>query len=929
MPDWLSYVKQHLDVSSLTPAREAEIVEDLARQLEDVYLEALARGDTEDAAAAAARGQITDWDSFACDIYRTNRHCLRSRLAGWTDAAESAAVAPVGRSPALTRIASGLALDLVQALRGLWKQPAFAVVVIATLALGVGANTAIFTLLDQVMLRQLPVENPQELVLFNYQGPNPGRLVGNGRYAFSYPMYKDFRDRNPGLVAVLARFQTAVTMLHGARAERVRAELVSGNYFAVLGLGPSTGRLFTAADDVIPGGHPVAVLSHGLWTRRFGADPGIVGQPIRLNGYPMTVIGVAPSGFAGTEVGAPPDLFVAITMKAVMTPTWDTLDNRRSQWVHVMGRLRPDVSREQAEAGMKVVFRQAREREVLELTAAPERLRKRFVETPLSLRPGDRGLSPLRDQFSTPLVVLMGMVGLVLLIACANVANLLMARAPARQREVAIRLALGASAGRIVRRLLAESLLLALAGGVAGVVLAMWTGRLLLGVLRGDGARALTATPDARVLGFAVLVSFATALLFGLVPALQVARPSLVDSLKEDGGRVVPAGHVRLRKSLVVAQVALSLLLLVGAGLFARSLWNLRSLDTGFDATRVVTFSVDPVLSGYDRTRAIAFYQRLHQEFQRMPGVSAASMATVAPLTDTFTMSTVRVEGYEPRDGEDMNCHVNRVGPDYFRTLEVALVAGRDFTERDGADAPSVAIVSEKMARELCGNLDAVGRRIGFSSPTDIEIVGVVKDSKDNLLRDDIARVVYMPYAQDDELGQMTFFVRLSPGVSGEAIRQVVERTDPTIPVFDLKSMEAQKSESLFVERMITLLSMAFGALATLLAAVGIYGVMGYTVARRTREIGLRMALGAARGRVLWLVMREVVVLTAIGACIGVPVALAAGRLVESQLFGISPTDPLTLVGAAVMLLGVALFAGYVPASQAARVDPLQALRHG
>jgi predicted permease len=931
MPDWLSYVRQHLDVSNLTPAREAEIVEDLARQLEDLYTEALARGETEDAAAAAARGQITDWDSFACDLYRTNRQCLQSALTGWTEAAEAAATAPAGRSRALTRMTSGLALDLAQALRALWKQPAFTVVVVATLALGVGANTAIFTLLDQVMLRALPVENPQALVLFGYRGPNSGRVMNDGTHAFSYPMYKDLRDRNPELVAVLARFQTAVTLLHGTRAERVQAELVSGNYFAVLGLGPAIGRLLAAADDVVPGGHPVVVLSHGLWIRRFGGDHGIVGRTVRLNGHPMTVVGVAPAGFAGTQVGAPPDLYVPIAMKAAMTPTWDELNRRRAQWLELMGRLRPGVSREQAEAAARVVFRQAREQEVKELTTASASRRKRFVETPLSLEPGARGLSPLRAQFSTPLVLLMGMVGLVLLIACANVANLLMARAPARQREVAIRLALGASAGRIVRRLLVESLLLALAGGVAGIVLAMWTGGLLLGVLPGDGARAFTTAPDGRVLGFAALVSFATSLLFGLVPALQAARPQLVDALKEDGGRVVPGGHARLRKGLVVAQVALSLLLLVGAGLFARSLWNLRALDPGFDTTGVVTFSVDPTLSGYDATRTAAFYRQLQEQLQRTPGVTAASPAAVAPLTDNLMISTVKVEGYQPKDGEDMNPHVNSVGPGYFQTLEMALVAGRDFTERDGADAPNVAIISEKMARVFFGNANPIGRRIGFvqTAPPTIEIVGVVRDSKDNLLRDDIARVVYTPYPQGSELSQMTFFVRLSQGVSADLVRRAVERTGPAIPVFDLKSMEAQKSDSLFVDRMVAMLSMAFGAVATLLAAVGIYGVVSYTVARRTREIGLRVALGAPRGRVLWLVMREVVALTAIGACIGVMVALAASRLVASQLFSLSPTDPLTLVGAAVMLVGVALFAGYVPASRAARVDPLQALRHG
>jgi predicted permease len=931
MPDWIAFVRRHLDLSNLTATREAEIVEEVGRQLDDVYQDALARGCTEDAAARAARNHVADWTSFANDLYRTNRHHLRTRVAGWTDRAEARAHAPAARESLLRRALSGLALDLVQTARELARQPGFASIVIVTLGLGIGANTAIFSLLDQVLLRSLPVERPQELVLLHYSGPNTGRVIGDGARAFSYPMYRDLRDASQGAADLIAWFQTPVNLADGARAARVQAELVSGNYFSVLGLRPAAGRLLTPDDDGAGGGRPAVVLSHALWRQRFGGDREVVGRTIRLNNRPMTVVGVAPANFASTEVGAPPDVYVPVGAKAAMTPTWDELENRRSQWLSIMGRLRPGVTRERAEAALRVTFRQARAEEVKAITRFTEARRKRFVESSLSLSPGWRGVSALREQFSTALVLLMGMVGLVLLIACVNVANLFMARAPARQREVAVRLALGAGAGRIVRRLLVESLLLAAAGGAAGLLLSSWTTGLLLGVLPGAGARAFSPSPDARVLGFAALASALTALVVGLVPALQASRPHMVEALKEDGGRVVSAGHAVLRRALVVAQVALSLLLLVGAGLFARTLLNLRSLDPGFDTARVVTFSVDPTLSGYDTERTLAFYQRLEERLRQAPGVMSAALASVPPLTDSFMISTIKVEGYEPRDGENMNPHVNNVGPGYFRTLGTRFVSGRDFTDADGAGSRPVAIISETMARAYFGTTDPVGRRIGFrqSTPPDTEIVGVVKDTKDNMLRDDVTRVVYTPYPQDSELSQMTAFVRLAPGVPVDRVRQIAERVDPAVPPFDVKSMDAQKSESLFVDRMVASLSIAFGGLATLLAAIGIYGVMSHAVARRTREIGLRMALGAPPTRVVGLVMREVAALAVAGTLVGLPAALGASRFVESQLFGLSPADPLTLAGAVVALLGVALAAGYVPASQAARVDPLRALRQG
>jgi predicted permease len=551
----------------------------------------------------------------------------------------------------------------------------------------------------------------------------------------------------------------------------------------------------------------------------------------------------------------------------------------------------------------------------------------------LQLLPGLRGRSGLRQQFRTPLVVLMCMVGLVLLIACANVANLLVARSAARQREIAIRMALGAGHGRIVRQLLVESLFLALLAGAFGLFLASWTGSLLLRALPfAEASRVLSAQPDLRIVLFALAVSVLTGVLFGLFPALQSARARLATTLKEEGAAVVGGTHVRFRQGLAVAQVALSLLLLIGAGLFGRSLYNLRHLDPGFAPERLLTLSVDPSLNGYGQDRIIALFQKLQDDLAALPGVVSASMAEQPLLADAQDMRTVNVDGYTPREEENMNPNTNAVGPGYFRTLGIPVLAGREFTERDDAGAPRVAVVNETFARYFFGNESAVGRRFGTGdrNPRTIEIVGVVKDGKANTLREKTPRFFYLPYKQGERLSGMTFYVRTAqaPEAAAEGLRGVVRRADPTLPVFDLKTMETQVGDSLFVERMIAALSAAFGVLATLLAAIGLYGLVSYTVVRRTREIGIRVALGADRGRVLGLVLREVAAMAGLGIALGLPAAWALSRVVEAQLYGLSATDPLTMVLATAGLAGTALLAGYFPARRATRVDPMVALRY-
>ena len=825
----------------------------------------------------------------------------------------------------------GLGRDLRHALRALRKNPAFTLVVVMTLGLGIGANAAIFSLMDQVLFRALPVHDPGRLVLLDGPGPFRGRTVN--LMTFSYPMYMDFRDRTETFSGVLARFQMSMTVAWKGQAERADGDLVSGNYFEVLGVKPALGRVFTASDDTTPGAHPVVVISYGFWQRRFGGDPSILNQPISVNGHPFTIVGVSGPGFNGIQVGSGSDVMVPLMMKAAMTPTWNDLDNRRSRWVNVMARLKPGITPEQAEVQMNVAYRQANEQEILTIENPSESFRKRFVEKHLEVIPGGRGLSDLRRQFSLALIVLMSMVGVVLLIACANIANLLLARATSRQKEFAVRLALGAGRARIVRQQLVESVLLALSGACVGLALARWTGTLLIAALPGSGAaQTLTANPDLRVVAFTLAVALVTALVFGIVPALQATRPAVTSSLKEEAGSVAGGGRqARVRRSLVVGQVAMSMLLLAGAGLFARSLHNLRSVDPGFRTESLISFSIDPSLSGYDQNRALALYDRLQRELAAAPGVRSVSMSEIGALTGNGWGMSIRVDGYKQKEGEDMNPNFDGVGPRYFSTMGVSLVRGREFTERDVKGAPPVAIINETMAKYFFGDTDPIGRRFGVGGgpPTSIEIVGVVKDVRSLALRDTPPRYAYIPYMQDDSLTQLTFYVRAAGGEAHvfDAVRQTVRRLDANLPVFDVKSMEAQVAESLFVERMVAALSVAFGGLATLLAAIGLYGVMSYAVARRTREIGIRMALGAEPRGVLWLVLKEVALLSAFGVTVGLLTAYFAARRVESQLFGLAPNDPVTLVSAVALLLTVALVAGFVPARRATRIDPLLALR--
>jgi len=839
--------------------------------------------------------------------------------------------------------------ELRYALRNLRKSPVFTAVAVGSLALGIGANTAIFSLLDQVLLRMLPVKNPQELVkLYFDHGPFRGSQRCNAD-CVSYPTYRDLRDRNPVFSGVLARWPLAMSFTssnpgsesnpgpesNGAseRTERVRGELVSGNYFDVLGVRPAIGRMFTQNDDVRVNGHPLVILSYGFWQSRFAGDPSVLNRSVHVNGQPMTIVGVAQREFQGVEVGKALDVFVPIAMKPLMTPTWNEFEDRHSLWVYTIARLKPGVSREQALAAMQVLGRQILESEVNQFEGVNESFRQRYVKKSMIVEDISKGQSQLRKQFSKPLTVLMGMVGLVLLIACANVANLLLARAAARQKEIAVRLALGAGRARVIRQLLVESTTLALAGGAAGLAIAYWSGKVLLQFLPGSGgSAALSTAPDIRVLLFALALSMVTGIVFGLVPALQSTRVAISPALKDQASNVsASSGQARLRMTLVAGQVALSLVLLVGAGLFARSLYKLKDVDPGFRAGNLVIFSVDPSLNGYTQPRIREFITRLEDSLAKLPGVRAVASVEIPPLSGDDSMNTVRVEGYDPKPDENMNPYTNWVGPGYFSAAGIPLVAGREFTRADSG-SHKVGVINQTMAQFFFGGRSPLGMHFGFGAgkTPDVEIVGVVRDGKYADLREKVFRTVFVPWAQDQGIDSMSFFVRtVGDEISlGGALRGAVAALDSNLPVYGLKTMQAEIDDSIYIDRMIAALSSFFGALATLLAAIGLYGVMAYSVARRTREIGLRMALGAERGHVVWLVMREVTLLAGIGITVALPIAYGLGRAVNSQLYGVQPADFGVLAGGTVLLALVAGVAGYVPARRASRVDPLIALRY-
>ena len=824
--------------------------------------------------------------------------------------------------------------DLRYAFRTLRKAPLFTCVAVLSLALGIGANTAIFTLINQLILQLLPVRDPEQLVLLTARGQHYGSNTGSN--AISYPMYQDFRDKNEVFQGMFCRFGNQFSLTYEGRTELVSGELVSGNYFPVLGVGAALGRVFTAQDDLFQGGHPIAVLSYSYWKTRFAADPSVIGRKIVLNGYPLTIVGVSRRGFDGVEPGYSPQLRVPMMMKQQLTDRFYNLNNRRGRFAQVFGRLKPGVTLEQAKAGLQPLFHQILAMEVREkeFARATEHTRQQFLKMWMDVLPAANGRSDLRRQFSNPLLALMAIVALVLLIACSNVANLLIARATTRQKEIAVRLALGAGRRRLILQLLEESLLLSGMGAILGIGLAIAIDQSLIGFLpRGVLPLTLSATPDWRVLAFTLLVSALTGVLFGLAPAIQSTRPQLAGTLKDQAGAVVGGASVGLRKALVVAQVSLSLLLLIAAGLFIQSLKNLQGIQPGFETRNLLSFAVNPALNGYKPERSLQFFRQLTERLGRTPGIATVSLAVMPLLDGNEWDSTVTVEGYSTKEGEWVDPHMQFVSPGFFQTLAIPVMLGRDFSDRDEKGAPQVAVVNERFAKRYFAGRSPVGLHVGMGGDpgtrADIEIVGVVKDTRYESLRDEVPYELYRPYRQVEFVQGMTVYARAlgDPAAVFASMRRSVNEVDSNVPIYRMRTLDQQLDKSLMSERMLASLSGVFGFLATLLAAIGLYGVMAYMVVRRTREIGIRMALGADRVSVVWLVMREVLALSTVGVLIGGAGAYAATRLVQKELFGILPTDALTMALSALGIATVAIVAGYLPARRATAIDPMCALR--
>jgi predicted permease len=816
--------------------------------------------------------------------------------------------------------------DVRYALRMLAKNPGFACVVVFTLALGIGANAAMFSLTDKVLLQSLPVAKPEQLAVLASFESNLGM-------SFSYPMYQNLRDKNDVFSGVIARGGTQMNVSYGDQTERVRGELVSGNFFDVLGVRPWAGRLFTQDDDRNPGAHPVAVLSYDFWQSRFNKDPNLVGKTILVNEYPLTVIGVTPPGFYGTNLSNNPDVRVPMMMTTVFNPRpADRLQRWRIEWLTLMARRKEGVTTEQAQASLAVLYHQLLETEAQQLppgTSAYDR--EQFLAQKIAVLPGDQGFQHLQSELKTSLWLLFAATCAVLLILCANLANLMMARATVRAQETAVRRALGAGRWRLLRQWLIEGVVLAVIGGAVGVVIALWIKSGLMAFIPPDFRVNLAGPFNWRLYAFIFGVAILLGVAFSLAPAIQAARQVFAPGLRLESRSVTSAGRlVSLRSGLIMVQVALSLPLLFTAALLVRTLQNLRAVDTGFSKENVLLASVNPALNGYTPERLGNFYDELLTRTRALPGVKSATLASDSPISGSWDRYGIVVEGYTPREGERMGVDVTEVSNDYFKTLGIPLVAGRDFSAEDRIGSPGVVIVNEKMAKYFFGATNPLGKKIGLEKVPDLTIVGVVKDAQYVTMREDMRRHFYLPTTQEKVLTALTLHVKTDTDPRGvaESLRAELKSLDPHLPLYDIKTLSTEIDESLTQERLVTWLSSAFGVLATLLTALGLYGVLTFSVARRTREIGIRVALGAQRRDVFRLVMTRGVLLVGAGVLVGIGAALASSRLLESLLFGVRPNSVATLVIVSVGLVFVALVACYLPARRATQVDPLVALRY-
>ncbi|HMU61175.1 MAG TPA: ABC transporter permease [Gemmatimonadales bacterium] len=825
------------------------------------------------------------------------------------------------------------------ALRHLLKSPFVTGVAVASLALGIGANTAIFSLVDQMLLRPLPVVEPGRLVNFKAPGPNPGSQscsqIGECDEVFSYPMFLDLQREQQVFTDIAAHVSFGANL--SAQGQTLSGEglLVSGSYFPVLGLVPALGRLIGPDDADVVGDGRVAVLAYDYWKGPLGGDPDVLSKTLIVNGQSLEIIGVAPRGFKSTSLGVTPRVFVPITLRSTMIPGWgdDVMERRRAYWAYLFGRLKPGVSIEQASASINPQYTA-----ILENTEVPlqqgmsDKTMQEFRTKKIILNPGSLGQSSVRTEASTPLSMLFGITLLVLLIACANISNLLLARGAARSGEMAVRLAIGGTRWQLVSQLLTESIMLGVLGGVAGLGVAVLTLRGMSSIMPQNASSTFVPHLDGTVIAFAALLAIVTSVLFGLFPALHGTRPDLIATIREQGGQ--PAGGraaARWRTGLATAQIGLALALLASAGLFTKSLMNVTRLDLGVKVDHVATFGVSPELNGYPAERSRQLFQRLTDELEQTPGVVSVSAAMVPLIGGSNWGNDVGVEGYPKGPDVDNNSRFNMVGPGYFETVGIPVLVGRGFTRSDVLGAPKVAVVNQAFAKKFNLGANPVGRRMDQGNDSlDIEIVGLVQDAKYSDVKRDIPPLFFRPYMQDERVGALSFYVKsqAEPGALLPVLSRVVKGLDENLPVEELRTMPEQIRDNVFLDRFVTLFSAAFALLATLLAAIGLYGVLAYTVAQRTREFGVRMALGADPARVRGMVLLQVGKMTLIGGAVGLLAAFGIGRVAQSLLFQMQGSDPVVFVLASLALALVALAAGLIPAYRASRLDPVRALRY-
>ncbi len=828
-------------------------------------------------------------------------------------------------------------MNLRLAFRSLWKTPTVTAVAVISLALGIGANAAIFSLFEQMILSSVPARSPNELVNLVATGPKSGARstghAGEQEAIFSYPMFRDLERMQTSFTGLAAHSAFSANLAYGGVTLSAQGLLVSGSYFGVLGLEPAAGRLFGPDDDRTPGAHPLVVLAHGFWRRQFDANPAVVGRNLMVNGLPMTILGVAPQGFEGTTLGQNPRIFVPISMRERMIPVWQGLDNRKSYWAYLFARLAPGISRAEAESALDGRFRNIlREVELPLQSGRSEEWQRRFANQHLKLEAGHRGQSSLQKEVRKPLLMLFGVSALVLLIAAANVANLLLVRATRRSGEIAVRLAIGARRHQLVAQLLGESLILATFGSAGGLLIARVTLQSLAPLLPADSGLEIGLEMSPAWWAFVAVLTLVTTLV-GLFPALHGTRRDLVTAVSSQAGRIFePGGARRFRAAMVVFQIALSTALLITAGLFARSLYNVSRVDLGIDVEHLATFGLSPELNGYEPEASRALFGRVEEEIRTLPGVRGVAASMVPLIAGHDWTRNVTVQGFAAGPDADTSAHFNEIGPGYFATLGIPRLAGREIEPGDDLEAPRVAVVNHSFARKFGLGDDAVGKwmHLGSGGELDVEIVGLVGDAKYSQVKQDTPPTFFLPYRQDEGLGTINFYVRAAgdPSQLLASLRSAVARLDPNLPIDSLTTMSMQVRNNVFLDRSLSALSAAFAILATVLAGAGLYGVMAYSVVQRTREIGLRMVLGADAGRVRGLILGQVGRLTVIGAGLGVAAALALADTARSLLFGLAGNEPSIFLLAVAILALIAAGAGLLPAQRAARVEPLEALRH-